>query len=67
MVRRLIKSWGILREILVRVRVFHRLRRIALGKRLASRLTIFVVIRPSILGKVGRLMDNGSCLYLVNE
>ena len=67
MVRRLSERWVILHEILMRVRVVHRFRRVALGKRLASRLTVCIVVRPSIPGKVGGLMDKGSSLYIVNE
>ena len=67
MKRRLGERWVILREIRVRVRVGHRFLRVALGKRHAISLTVYVVLRPSVLGKVGALMDNGSCLYLVNE
>ena len=59
---RLSKSWIIFREILVRVRVLHRRVRVILCKQLASRLTIFIVVGPSILGKVGCLMDKGSSL-----
>jgi len=67
MVRRLSKSWVILREILVRVRVVHRRVRVILCKRLAISLTVYVVVRPCIVGKVGGLVDKGSSLYMVNE
>ena len=66
MIGRLSKSWVILREKLMRVRVVHRHVRGALGKQHASILTIFVVFRRSVTGKVGRLVDNGPSLHIVN-
>ena len=66
-VRILSKRWVILREILVRVRVVHRRVRVILCKRLASRLTVCVVVCPSVAGEVGGPMNKGSSLYIVNE
>ena len=67
MVRRLSKKGSILREILMRIRIVHRCLRVALGKRLASKRTVYVIMGSSVAGKVGRLMDKGSSLYIVNE
>ena len=59
---RLRKSWVIFRKILVRVSIVHRRVRVTLRKQLAIRLTIYVVVGPSVGGKVGRLMNKGSSL-----
>ena len=51
----------------MRVRVVQRCRRVALGKRHARNLTVYVIMCPSVHGKVGGLMDKGSSLYIVSE
>ena len=62
MLRILRKRWVVLREILVRVRVVHRRVRVILCKQLAIILTIHMVFRPCVLGKVGCLVDKCSSL-----